>query len=1346
MQIIRDQLENSLFEFINSDNGIIIGPPGIGKTHLLNQIRLRFEEQNIPNLYLPIDKFDIESNQDLEILFHFKGDFIDVLFNQPEVRNTKGFFIIDSFDSAKSEKSKKFFLNLIERVKRQLKDKWQIVVSVRTFDAKKSQKLLELFPQSAEEEKIEFQSDDIHCRHFLIPKLTDAEVKRALKEIIGSRKVSKISNFDIWDLLKIPFNLWLLEQVASTDNSIVELQKIRSQVELLELFWRKRIHDTPSWEEKEIILRFATRTMVATKKLFVGIDKIYQSDKKDAWQCLLSDQILVETSKTGQNVAFSHNILFDYAVSILLLEESENAFITFITEDKSRQLFLRPSLDFYFTRLLHSNPNQFWRTFWKILQSEEVHLTILVRLTLINVIINEIRDIDSLQPIYDQLQKGHPQGIKATLYLLQALDALNIENDKIWIKFLERIEGYQNFEFVGIFAWTVSKIVERTSKKDDQDLFGQCGKISRNLLKWIIAERAKKRSDFIDGVGANLIVPVVAKTFVSDPMQSAELLRDVLAIKNEPDFPIMYIYKLVEELGYIWLYDTEFVELVYLTVLSYIETSTTKTSMGTPVLPLLSNRRQDYEMCYYSLAKQYPKFLIDNPLAATKVAIIALNNYIIQNEVIPFINDGYSLDDLNVKFIVKQKEISVYSDHCIGWDTSGYTREPIKIADELFKYVDIKAEQKDRAFIDNLLKIFYENVRVMFFWRRLLISAAKHPEIFAPKLFDLSITEPILTSPETIHETAEFIQKSSTFFSKKQLLQIERSIINITKQGTIDSESHEYLERKRDRLLARIPKERLQTKEGRDIRNSMEKRQNIPSNEPLITWEGGIKEFTEEDSLKEQGIDLSQEPNKMLFQLLGPLKDFSTRWMNKNPDSESIKKILPSLKKTFQLLEEQQSANIKVKNSAWTHLASCVSLICDGIDPSDIESLNFCQDILLRCASHPEPVYDPKYHFTFDYPSWSLEPRNEAALGLPKLASVKSEQRIIDNIRKLAIEDQVPSVRYLAISRLLWLWKSNPEFVWEVLEDVVKNENNQVILNAACRDIGRIWSPDSKRAEVLLDRLFDKTFIKGKPDQSNPLPSIIVELGIVRQNSWATATFEKITNRPEKFSKHYGYFVFALSKYINPKFTNFSFNSNYQLQAVRMLEKIVTSSQSGILSLISEFEEIKKPDTQTHLNELYLIIHEVVMRLFFAIEEYRSNSDKGLVLGTEKERRDFYFNFKPLLEKIIDFSITHNSFNFNARTIYYLIKLFNEVIEFDPKYVIHSVANLIKNNEIANYSLDPLATDEILKFGEKIIADHKDVLQDDIVINDFIIIIDSFVKNRNQKMMNFVWRLDEVYR
>ena len=70
-------------------------------------------------------------------------------------------------------------LQLIRRAIGGLRGEWNTIVSVRTFDAKKSRRLLELFP----EPNANAGSAEAACRQFLVPKLDMAEVEQARNQM-----------------------------------------------------------------------------------------------------------------------------------------------------------------------------------------------------------------------------------------------------------------------------------------------------------------------------------------------------------------------------------------------------------------------------------------------------------------------------------------------------------------------------------------------------------------------------------------------------------------------------------------------------------------------------------------------------------------------------------------------------------------------------------------------------------------------------------------------------------------------------------------------------------------------------------------------------------------------------------------------------------------------------------------------------------------------------------------------------------------------------------------------------------------------------------------------------------
>src|SRR5260370_34423698 len=97
---------------------------------------------------LPIDRLGVRSETDRRGALNSQTDLVGHLRQQSDAVSEKGVLILDSFDAARSENAQRFFINLIRRSVKKLEDYWTVIVSVRTYDAKKSQELQDIFPRS----------------------------------------------------------------------------------------------------------------------------------------------------------------------------------------------------------------------------------------------------------------------------------------------------------------------------------------------------------------------------------------------------------------------------------------------------------------------------------------------------------------------------------------------------------------------------------------------------------------------------------------------------------------------------------------------------------------------------------------------------------------------------------------------------------------------------------------------------------------------------------------------------------------------------------------------------------------------------------------------------------------------------------------------------------------------------------------------------------------------------------------------------------------------------------------------------------------------------------------------
>ena len=1350
MKIKRDKLLNDLQDFALRGNGVIIGSPGIGKTYLLRELRRNLEAAEIPELFLPIDQLGDGTDETLQRELSIEEDLIEFL-KPISFSHKKGIILFDAFDAARDEDTRNRFLNLIRRAIKELV-KWNVVVTVRTYDAMKSRELLDLFGSP---DDVGYQTEDILCRHFTIPPFAKEEILQGLDQIGCSKSVYMDGSHDFKNILANPFNLWLLEKILKSSPDQPDFSQIHSEVQLLGLFWQRRIRD----ETLEFLLEQTAHQMVEERSLSIKQSSVYQKlelenpARKAAWENLLSDEILAKVSSTRQRIAFSHNILFDYAISVLLIEDEPQKLEEFITEDSSRPLFLRPSLTYFFTRLwYYDNSESFWKAFWHIFPSNKsVHLRLVARLIPTSVIANEAREIEQLTPLLEKLRDKDENANEAIVRLLQALRMLQVSRDSLWVFFFNSLLTHLDSKFAWDLATLTSDILDRAIEKKNTDVINVCGQIGRRLIEWVWEKKETSDDDWYNRLGGRWAVPLVAKTFQTNVEKSRSLLEKVLELTNEGNFPLSFLTWLTENVDSIWSSDPVFVADTYRTVFGHVETSKEKRNMGGYVLPMTSYRAQDYSMCQYRLVKHYPNFLRAKPLYAAQAAIQSLNVFIVRENVIRFLRSSATLDDIVETFSFRGTSAYFIKDNSHIWDPRESSVEPIEMAESVYEYMkELATSEESDNILESLLDVFRDNVVVAFFWKKLLLTGSQFSKVFASRLFELCIAKPILLHLETSYELGMFLEKAAFDFTSDQLRQIEESILALPIEAK-DQENADFLIMRRDSLIAQIPKKLLSTEEAKSIRRKMERENNITENRPLVSFHTGWESVTEEKLLKEKSIDTDKRENQALQNLSEPLVKFSSDWRNSSPSNEAAKLVLPQLREAYAAKNNPQ-AKKEVINSLFHKIAECAAILGRISDKLDNEAFVFCRKVLFEAANHEEPIPDPENDEQFDFPGYSSQPRHYAVEGLLRIASYKPDTEILSIIEELA-DDPVPSVKMLVAMYLSNLYSKEPERFWQIINNRAEIEKNPIVqecLFSALTYVIRPTENDEKIARVMAKMLEQNSMPQQKMGTVDPFSFLLVGLAIVRQNQWALTTInERFLKDPIRYANLLTRFVKQIIKgYIDPKHSqNSDFQENLK-RSIILLEKIVTVTIPAITESSSKIREQKTEEVEQELRNTYAILDEVITRLYFSVDYKKGSNTENNAKDTNSDVLSLIFNrVNPLMQQILDFALDKENGLMFAPTAHYFIKLLTSFLIYNPKKVLHLASGVVSSSERFGYTIDSIAVMDIVQLVEIVLADYRHVVRDDEeCMEDLLNLLDLFAKTGWTDALNLVWRLDEVFR
>ena len=460
--IDRANLVEKLFAFSQKDNGLITGGPGMGKSSVIEGLQHYCKEKNIQCFIIRINELQEGSDAEIQKELNTNRLWLSELKKMANSKKAtqKGLLIFDAFDTAKDEAVKSKILVHVKDAIKELSPEWNILVSARTYDAEKSQRLKAVFPETDIKKTIE-------CRHFVIPEFSDKELSEALKKHPVMHEVVNNGTVGLKALVKIPYFFKLLEKViGTTDRNIATgLSNIETEEQLLEIFWRQHVTDDIL---KDIFLRNLTEQLIDKAHLSCPKASILNESNKEVFHQLRSAGIITETSVSRQNISFNHNILLEFAVAKYLVPDESDLLIEYIGKHEKIPFLFRQSFIYFYSRLWKEDKQLFWRHYFE-LKKIDTPLYRLFHQSILNYIVAGFyREAAELQPVFemrDENEKGTTIG--KFLRTVRFMRKEKLEDRDILL--LAYVTQYANvfclWEVGFLIAAAITKLEKNGSKK-----------------------------------------------------------------------------------------------------------------------------------------------------------------------------------------------------------------------------------------------------------------------------------------------------------------------------------------------------------------------------------------------------------------------------------------------------------------------------------------------------------------------------------------------------------------------------------------------------------------------------------------------------------------------------------------------------------------------------------------------------------------------------------------------------------------------------------------------------------------------------------------------------------------
>ena len=1309
----------ALVNAVQSGSLLIVGDPGAGKSGAIYDLVLTLQQEGNEVVFLPVDRINAANygvlREDLD-LHHNIESIID---NWPGDKPCV--LVLDALDAARSDDANKTLRNLMEVTTGN--ERWRVVASIRRFDLRYSTSLRRLFKGNSPSDYASTEFAGV--RHINIPLLSEEELMEALSGCSELAAVVENSDEYLKQMIRTPFNLRLVAELISDGTSKDHLKSIKTQHELLERYWDSRVIDIPgNADERERVLRGIVTDLIARRSMQIFREKAAIINP-DALQQLLSSNILVEWEAYGgeadrYTLAFSHHILFDYAVARIIFRGPQEKVLHALEADPMAVVALRPSLTHMFSYLWSSEKTR--RRFWDFI----IEMTASSVIPEVGKLIGpstavELADsINDFQPVIEQILQGDDVQALPAKILEHVIGAIVVtgERDKSilvgnsagpWCDFLESVTVKCQRKALYAAHPLLMEVCKRDSELNDSQL-ESIGLVARRLLDFAWGEAVRN-----DGIITQAL-RFVCRTHQSDAAASAALLRRSLAPEHLSKYGYQEMRPISWEIKNLIPLDISLVEEIYKIAFTFRDNKSDITAIGGRILPLSSNRRQDYEAALYSFTEAYPLLLKEAPIAATRVVISAIGFYIEHEEKL-------SSDASRGFFDFLGNRSEIIEDRSHSWDATNYRYDdPIKLMDTFVDYaMSLGDDDKNIDLCRQILNEIAQKNRYAVLWQKVIKCGNEKPDTWGVLIRPLAWVIPILTNMDTLQAIGIFIEKYFPQMNEEERYQVEVAILSIPNAFGENEQFGKYFCK---RLTCRLNPEYMINQRIKDFLEEIRLEKGIISNTPICqSSRATFRSYTNEQRLTDQGVDFAQGRNREFHDLTEGLNAFSQQYLNEKPKLIDVIAIMPTITKTHDTLSRDCSdIHMKLIEDGADGLAkacACVAQLTqdDGLNINDLLRI---REIMLLLVKVKPQIFD---HDTA---------RIYAASGLMYLVP---NPELYNEAVRLAIhnliKDESRAVRSQIVRFLSLLSGVDTQIMWDLIGDCSENENNAEVLAALFNSLFVLWEPYPDEITAITTKILRR--IEGKAGTKTVREhcfEILVASFIWKDNKTCQDILEAVINNPEANALDIAMIIPELRNTMNSAFL---IESEYNQIAVNRTWALVRQTVSNLVTVVRSLSDVESEIKRTLLR----CIDSIGLQIFFASGAHEEKKEAGVHCDSDNNKQ-FLNHAEETVRLLINYPL--------PSLIHHLVEMLKFLIEGDPRRVFLLLGAVIEKSREGFYHYETMGADLTVSIIERYLAEYRHVLRDPDCEKSLICILDIFVEAGWPQARRLTYRLEEIYR
>lgn len=896
---------------IQTGSLLVVGEPGAGKTGALIHAAGAIAAAGDTVVFLSVDRFPgVAITADLASELGLTHPVVESLAAMPGV--SRKILIIDALDAARGGPSEAVFSALIENVRERLSDDWTVVASIRTFDLKNGRRFRQAFAGTpADANHVEPGLSTV--RHFLIPRLSESDLAVAGTAAPELGALLNSAPLRLIDLLRNIFNLSLASQLLSDGTEPATFGVIRTQSELIDAYEDIRLSTTSLQQAAAATAAVMTsRRRLSVRKVLIG---------HAALDAVIRTGVLTES---GDLVSFAHHVLFDHVSGRFHLEwDDPDALIAQLAGDTSAALLLAPALRFAVERLWRSDSagrSRCWHLVIGIFSAASVDPVLgNVALRIVAENIEDERDIAALASHVAASSAG--SALAALLGRLARFAAMDIEALRIvsparaiaWAQLAEALVATQERVLVDP-ARVLLQVLFDHGDLTDVALLDVFGRTARAMLElaWVASPPLALTS--------TNAIRFVGKSFASNPEASRALLDRILRDPHFSQNADREATWLAEQILPITRVDPEFTVKIYAALYGQTITDDATSWFGgqpSRIMPLSSNRRQDYEHCRWQLGTAMGKVLEISPNHGTRALIDALIGKVA--------TEGYggSQEPDRVNLGTVTIELRGSDIELRTWDDEGGGANHED--DLLAHYVRFLRDCDTSAFASSVAAAS-RDYATHSVWSRVLGVGAERVAEVGDLLWPLVQRPDFFENDATLRDAVRFVAAAWLSRTREARIQFESMALD-----EIRTAGEDHLRRWRrtlGRILAQVPEDALELEAMRMLRLALNDEGLLNEDEPSYRSTRNRDDFVR-GRLRRGGIDMDEGPEREVLDASDALQDHIERTRSDSLASDLVV-LWGKAMALLALIDASPDLNKQIDHSAWGHVANAVEQIASS--------------------------------------------------------------------------------------------------------------------------------------------------------------------------------------------------------------------------------------------------------------------------------------------------------------------------------------------------------------------------------------------------------------------------------